>query len=113
MAAGSRVQYWRVQYLLGARMPTSSQPVPLLHLLERRPDMGAKAMARVLGNYLRALRESRGMTPAAAGHHIRAHASKISRMETAHVSLKSRDVDDLLALYGVSADERAEITRLV
>lgn len=94
-------------------MPASPQPVSPMQILERRPDMGAKAMARVLGNYLRALRESRGISPAAAGHHIRAHTSKISRMETAHVTLKTRDVDDLLALYGVGDQERAEITALV
>jgi hypothetical protein len=70
-------------------------------------------MSRVLGNYLRALRESRGYSPATAGNHIRAHASKISRMETAHVSLKTRDVEELLQLYGVDAAERAEIGRLV
>jgi hypothetical protein len=94
-------------------MPASLQPVSPVQLLERRPDMGAKAMARVLGNYLRALRESRAMSPATAGHHIRAHTSKISRMETAHVSLKARDVEDLLALYGVGEQERAEIGVLV
>jgi hypothetical protein len=75
--------------------------------------MGAKAMARVLGNYLRALRENCSMSPLSAGQHIRAHASKISRMETAHVSLKPRDVDDLLALYGVDDKERTEIVRMV
>ncbi|HEY5834019.1 helix-turn-helix domain-containing protein [Streptomyces sp.] len=89
-----------------------SQLVSPVQLVERRPDMGAKAMARVLGTYLRALRESHGITPAAAGHHIRAHASKISRMETAHVSLKLRDVEDLLTLYGVDDQERAEIAAL-
>jgi hypothetical protein len=94
-------------------MPVSSQLVSPIQLLERRPDMGAKAMARVLGNYLRALRESRGLSPVAAGHHIRAHASKISRMETAHVSLKPRDVSELLALYGVSPEEGDEIVRMV
>jgi hypothetical protein len=75
--------------------------------------MGTKAMARVLGHYLRGLRESRGMSPATAGHHIRAHTSKISRMETAHVSLKARDVEDLLTLYGVAEKERAEIAVMV
>jgi hypothetical protein len=94
-------------------MPASPQLVSPIQLLERRPEMGVKAMARVLGNYLRALRESRGLTPAEAGRHIRAHASKISRMETAHVSLKPRDVDDLLVLYGVGERERAEIGAMV
>lgn len=94
-------------------MPASPQLVSPIHLAERRPDMGAKALARVLGNYLRALRESRGISPATAGRHIRAHISKISRMETAHVSLKPRDVDELLALYGVDEKERADIAALV
>jgi hypothetical protein len=94
-------------------MPPVPQPVSPIHLAERRPDMGAKAMARVLGTYLRALRESRGISPSAAGHHIRAHPSKISRMETAHVTLKPRDVEDLLTLYGVAGAERAEIAALV
>ncbi|BBB02074.1 putative DNA-binding protein [Actinacidiphila reveromycinica] len=75
--------------------------------------MGAKAMARVLGNYLRALRENRSISPVDAGRHIRAHASKISRMETAHVNLKCRDVDELLALYGVDPDERDQIVAMV
>jgi hypothetical protein len=94
-------------------MSAQPQIVSPLQLLERRPDMGAKALARVLGNYLRALREAAGISPARAGEHIRGHASKISRMETAHVSLKLRDVDDLLALYGVSEQERAEMAFLV
>lgn len=94
-------------------MSPQAQPVSPLPLFERRPDMGARAMSRVLGNYLRALRESRGCSPATAGSHIRAHASKISRMETAHVSLKARDVEELLQLYGVAEAERAEIGRLV
>ncbi|WP_188281343.1 helix-turn-helix domain-containing protein [Streptomyces sp. CBMA29] len=94
-------------------MSAQPQLVSPLQLLERRPDMGAKALARVLGNYLRALREAAGVSPAQAGERIRGHASKISRMETAHVSLKLRDVDDLLALYGVAEQERAEIAFLV
>ncbi|WP_405577858.1 helix-turn-helix domain-containing protein [Streptomyces sp. NBC_01190] len=70
-------------------------------------------MARVLGTYLRGTREQAGLTPARAGAHIRAHASKISRMETAHVSLKARDVEELLALYGVDEQEIAQIAVLV
>ncbi|MGW5353098.1 helix-turn-helix domain-containing protein [Streptomyces sp. NPDC004031] len=94
-------------------MTAQPQPASPLPLFERRPEMGSRAMSRVLGTYLRALRESCGCSPAAAGAHIRAHASKISRMETAHVSLKARDVDELLHLYGVGEAERAEIARLV
>jgi hypothetical protein len=94
-------------------MSASPHLVSPIQLVERRPDMGAKAMARVLGTYLRAMRESCGLTPASAGAHIRAHASKISRMETAHVALKVRDVVDLLDFYGVDEAERAQIAVLV
>lgn len=94
-------------------MPAAPQLVSPIQLLERRPDMGAKAMARVLGNYLRALRESRSISPVVAGRHIRAHASKISRMETAHVNLKSRDVEELLDLYGVDPVEQRQIIAMV
>jgi transcriptional regulator with XRE-family HTH domain len=94
-------------------MPATAQFVSPIHLAERRPEMGAKALARVLGNYLRALRESRGISPAAAGRRIGAHISKISRMETAHVSLKPRDVEELLLMYGVDDQERAGIAALV
>ncbi|GGO57108.1 MULTISPECIES: helix-turn-helix domain-containing protein [Streptomyces] len=55
----------------------------------------------LLGSQLRRLRESRGITREAAGYSIRASESKISRMELGRVSFKSRDVEDLLTLYGV------------
>ncbi|MFJ1605732.1 helix-turn-helix domain-containing protein [Streptomyces sp. NPDC088253] len=65
----------------------------------------------LLGSHLRRLRESRGITREAAGYSIRASESKISRMELGRVSFKTRDVEDLLTLYGI-ADE-AERTSLV
>ncbi|MFD9908345.1 helix-turn-helix domain-containing protein [Streptomyces sp. NPDC059063] len=55
----------------------------------------------LLGSQLRRLRETRGITREAAGYSIRASESKISRMELGRVSFKSRDVEDLLTLYGV------------
>ncbi|WP_405743633.1 helix-turn-helix domain-containing protein [Streptomyces sp. NBC_01525] len=68
----------------------------------------------LLGSQLRRLRESRGITREAAGYSIRASESKISRMELGRVSFKSRDVEDLLALYGVSDEqERAALQSLV
>jgi hypothetical protein len=94
-------------------MPAAPHPVSPIQLFERRPEMGATAMGRVLGDYLRALRESRAISPGDAGRHIRAHASKISRMETAHVNLKSRDVADLLSLYHVEEPERGQILAMV
>jgi transcriptional regulator with XRE-family HTH domain len=65
----------------------------------------------LLGSHLRRLREARGITREAAGYSIRASESKISRMELGRVSFKTRDVEDLLTLYGI-ADE-AERTSLV
>jgi hypothetical protein len=56
----------------------------------------------LLGSQLRRLRESRGITREAAGYSIRASESKISRMELGRVSFKTRDVEDLLTLYGIS-----------
>jgi transcriptional regulator with XRE-family HTH domain len=65
----------------------------------------------LLGSHLRRLRESRGITREAAGYSIRASESKISRMELGRVSFKTRDVEDLLTLYGIT--DEAERTSLV
>ncbi|MFD7404248.1 helix-turn-helix domain-containing protein [Streptomyces sp. NPDC059866] len=65
----------------------------------------------LLGSQLRRLREARGITREAAGYHIRASESKISRMELGRVSFKTRDVEDLLTLYGIS--DETERTSLV
>ncbi|MFV2022326.1 helix-turn-helix domain-containing protein [Micromonospora sp. LOL_023] len=56
----------------------------------------------LLGAQLRRLREGRGVSREAAGWHIRASESKISRMELGRVGFKERDVTDLLTLYGVT-----------
>jgi transcriptional regulator with XRE-family HTH domain len=61
----------------------------------------------LLGTQLRRFREAAGITPEAAGYAIRASRSKISRLENGRVRLKSRDMTDLLTLYGV----RDEVTR--
>ncbi|MGH3828584.1 MAG: helix-turn-helix domain-containing protein [Pseudonocardiaceae bacterium] len=55
----------------------------------------------MLGNQLRQLRETSGITTGAAGHAIRASHAKISRMELGRVGFKERDVADLLTLYGI------------
>jgi transcriptional regulator with XRE-family HTH domain len=65
----------------------------------------------LLGSQLRRLREARGITREAAGYHIRASESKISRMELGRVSFKTRDVEDLLTLYGIT--DEAERNSLV
>ncbi|WP_073947112.1 helix-turn-helix domain-containing protein [Streptomyces kebangsaanensis] len=65
----------------------------------------------LLGSQLRRLRETRGITREAAGYSIRASESKISRMELGRVSFKTRDVEDLLTLYGIT--DEAERTSLL
>jgi transcriptional regulator with XRE-family HTH domain len=61
-----------------------------------------------VGAQLRRLRESRGITREAAGYHIRASESKISRLELGRVSFKDRDITDLLELYGVEDEAQRE-----
>jgi len=68
----------------------------------------------LLGGQLRRLREAVGITPEHAGYEIRASRSKISRLENGRVKLKSRDVTDLLTLYGVTdEDTRTKFLELV
>lgn len=69
---------------------------------------GSMVRRILLGSQLRRLRESRGVTREAAGYSIRASESKISRMELGRVSLKPRDVADLLTLYGVTDEAERE-----
>lgn len=76
------------------------------------PAEGGPTVRRiVLGNQLRRLREARSITREAAGEVIRGSESKISRMELGRVSLKERDITDLLDVYGVE-DERERETLL-
>lgn len=67
-------------------------------------EPGSVVRRMLLGSQLRRLREARGITREAAGYHIRASESKISRMELGRVSFKTRDVEDLLTLYGITDD---------
>ncbi len=73
------------------------------------PGSGSTVRRIMLGASLRRLREERDLTREEAGFHIRASESKISRMELGRVGFKTRDVEDLLTLYGVldDADRRA------
>lgn len=77
------------------------------------PGSGSMMRRILLGSQLRRLRESRGVTREDAGYSIRASESKISRMELGRVSLKERDVADLLTLYGVEGDDRDALLGLV
>jgi transcriptional regulator with XRE-family HTH domain len=65
-------------------------------------SVDATVLRMLLGSQLRRLREAAGITPEQAGYEIRASRSKISRLENGRVGLKSRDMTDLLTLYGVT-----------
>ena len=65
-------------------------------------SVDATVLRMMLGSQLRRLREAAGITPEDAGYEIRASRSKISRLENGRVKLKSRDMTDLLTLYGVT-----------
>jgi transcriptional regulator with XRE-family HTH domain len=74
---------------------------------------GPTALRIALGSQLRRLREANGITREAAGDVIRSSASKISRLELGRVSIKTRDLADLLTLYGVTGEqERADVLTL-
>src|ERR1700733_7860847 len=73
----------------------------------------ATVLRMLLGGQLRRLREAAGLTAERAGFEIRASRSKISRMEIGRVGFKTRDVSDLLTLYGVIDErERARLLAL-
>ncbi|WP_424528804.1 helix-turn-helix domain-containing protein [Sphaerisporangium viridialbum] len=74
---------------------------------------GPTALRILLGAQLRRLRTANGITREQAGEAIRASHAKISRLELGRVGFKSRDVADLLTLYGVGeTDERATFLAL-
>jgi hypothetical protein len=89
------------------------RPVSSIRAVESRPEVGSTALRRVLASYLRSMRTAHGASIAEAKGVIRASTSKLSRMETAQSPLAQRDVEDLLAFYGVSEGERARIALLV
>ncbi len=72
------------------------------------PGGGPTALRIMLGAQLRRLREARRITLEEAGYVIRASGSKMSRLETGRVGFKSRDIADLLTLYGVTDVQERE-----
>jgi transcriptional regulator with XRE-family HTH domain len=83
---------------LNTVVPGSEQPDP------DDPPAEGIVLRLLLGTQLRRLREAAGISPEQAGAEIRATRSKISRLETGRVGFKTRDVNDLLTLYGVTDD---------
>jgi transcriptional regulator with XRE-family HTH domain len=69
---------------------------------KRKP--GPTLRAQWLGQQLRALRESAGMTLRQAGEYLQRDPSMVSRFETAEYPIRRGDVLALLDLYGVSEE---------
>ncbi|MGH3838995.1 MAG: helix-turn-helix domain-containing protein [Pseudonocardiaceae bacterium] len=69
---------------------------------KRKP--GPTLRAQWLGQQLRALRESTGMTLRQAGDYLQRDPSMVSRFETAEYPIRRGDVLALLDLYGVSEE---------
>jgi transcriptional regulator with XRE-family HTH domain len=70
---------------------------------------GSPTVRRImLGARLRRLREAAEITRAEAGYTIRSSESKISRLELGRVGFKTRDVIDLLTLYGVNDPDKRD-----
>jgi transcriptional regulator with XRE-family HTH domain len=75
---------------------------------------GPTVLRMVLGNQLRQLRETLGVTQQQAADVIRGSAAKISRLESGRSPLKQRDAADLLTCYGVHDDtQRSAFLALV
>jgi transcriptional regulator with XRE-family HTH domain len=78
-----------------------------------RQYAGPAAARILLGAQLRRLREGAGVSREDAASSIRASASKMSRLELGRTGCKTRDIGDLLRLYGLSGEaERATLLAL-
>src|SRR6184192_417707 len=67
---------------------------------------------RRLASELRRLREAADLTIDEVGEKLECSASKISRIETGHVGVTPRDARDMLALYGITGDEKEALVQL-
>lgn len=67
---------------------------------------------RRLGLELRRLREEAGLTIERVAEELECSDSKVSRIETGQVSVSPRDVRDMLEIYEVGEEERAELMRI-
>jgi transcriptional regulator with XRE-family HTH domain len=96
-----------------ARDPAGEPASRAPRSIDDAPGGGPTVLRIMLGHQLRALRERAGVTRDAAGNRIRGSHAKISRLENGRTGFKARDVDDLLALYGVhDAAEREPLLAL-
>ncbi len=77
------------------------------------PFQSPTVRRRRLGHELRRLREQAGFTLEDVAGRLEWSGSKVSRIETAKVKVRPRDVTDLLDLYGVPDDQhRAKLLTL-
>lgn len=67
---------------------------------------------RRLGTELRRLRLEAGLTIDQVADRLECSESKVSRVETGHVTALPRDVRDMLELYGVSDEQRDELLQV-
>jgi transcriptional regulator with XRE-family HTH domain len=88
------------------RQPGSSAAVR--EMITSSGTGGPTALRIMLGGQLRRMREAKRITLEDAGYVIRASGSKMSRLETGRVGFKSRDIADLLTLYGVTDEQQRE-----
>jgi transcriptional regulator with XRE-family HTH domain len=72
------------------------------------PTVGQRRLARVL----RRLRADAGLTIDQVAKELELSPSTISRMETALVAIRRRDVRELLNIYGVTGVQREELLQL-
>jgi len=69
---------------------------------------GPTVRRRRLGAELRRLREAAGVSVEQVCELLRCSVSKVSRLENGRVPVRTRDVQDLLSLYGVHDEEHRE-----
>ncbi|MFE9577136.1 helix-turn-helix domain-containing protein [Nocardia sp. NPDC006044] len=86
-----------------------AEPVRITGIDARVAERGPTALRIAIGGQLRKLREAKGITPVAAGNHIRGSHAKISRLELGRTGYKDRDIRDLLTLYGVTDPDEREM----
>jgi transcriptional regulator with XRE-family HTH domain len=67
---------------------------------------------RRLGQELRTLRDSAGLTLDDVAERLEVSPAKVSRIETGRVSVRPRDVADLLDLYGIKGTHRDNLITL-
>jgi transcriptional regulator with XRE-family HTH domain len=67
---------------------------------------------RRLGQELRQLREAAGLTIEEVGQRLEVSPAKISRIETGRVSVRPRDISDLLDQYGIHGTHRDNLLAL-